>query len=97
MTLFEILAAIVEPSVLGNIKKTEAEVYDVNSSKLEKRYHRELMLKAKDHSEAIFTSFLLEHGEYVCPIGGTYHYVDGEVECSEHDDEDDDESDVPFL
>lgn len=94
-----ILAAIAVPSVLGHMKKTEAEVCDVNSSELGKRYQRELVLESKDHSDVIFSSFLIEHGDYVCPVGGTYRYVEGEVECSEHGDVDDEEEeeDVPFL
>lgn len=99
VVILGILAAIAVPSILGYIKKTEAEVCDVNSSELEKRYHQALVLEGKDHSGVIFSSFLLEHGDYVCPVGGAYHYVDGEVECSEHGDVDDEEEeeDVPFL
>ncbi|MCA1320230.1 prepilin-type N-terminal cleavage/methylation domain-containing protein [Bacillus tianshenii] len=99
LVILGILTAIAVPSVLGHIKKTEAEVYDVNSSELEKRYHQELVLEGEDHSDVIFSSFLLEHGDNVCPVGGTYRYVEGEVECSKHGvvDDEEEEDDVPFL
>ena len=38
--------------------------------------------------------------KYVCPVGGTYHYVEGEVECNEHGggvDDTEDDGDVPFM
>ncbi|WP_010200279.1 prepilin-type N-terminal cleavage/methylation domain-containing protein [Bacillus sp. m3-13] len=94
-----ILAAIAVPSVLGHISKTEIDVCDVNSSELLKRYNQELVLEDKNHSDLEFTSFLVEHGEYVCPLGGTYRYVDEEVECSEHGniDHEEEDGDVPFL
>ncbi|TYS69697.1 prepilin-type N-terminal cleavage/methylation domain-containing protein [Sutcliffiella horikoshii] len=99
LVILGILAAIAVPSVLGHIEKTESDVCYVNSSELEKSYHQQLMLKGKDHSDIEFTSFLVEHDEYVCPVGGTYHYVDEEVECSEHGGvaHEEDEGDVPFL
>lgn len=97
VVILGILAAIAVPSVLGHIKKTEDEVWDVNSSELEKRYHQELVLKDSSHSDVEFISFLNEN-DYVCPVGGTYHYVEGEVECSEHGDiNEEDDGDVPFL
>ncbi|MGD6991127.1 prepilin-type N-terminal cleavage/methylation domain-containing protein [Sutcliffiella horikoshii] len=94
-----ILAAVAVPSVLGHIKKTEAGVCEVNSSEVGKIYHQELALEDKDHSDVEFTSFLLKHDDYVCPINGTYQYIDGEVECSVHGEveETEDEGDVPFL
>ncbi|WP_205825331.1 hypothetical protein [Bacillus sp. RO1] len=57
------------------------------------------MLVGKEHSDVEFVSFLLEHGNYVCPVGGTYNYVDGEVDCSEHDevDQTEDDGEVPFM
>ncbi|KPB05744.1 type IV pilin protein [Bacillus sp. CHD6a] len=99
VVILGILAGIAVPSVLGHIRKTENEVCDVNTSELTKNYHQELVLLDKEHSDVKFVSFLLEHGEYVCPVDGTFHYVDGEVECSEHGEVEgtEDEGDVPFL
>ncbi len=97
VVILGILAAIAVPSVLGHIKKTEAEVCDVNSSELKKRYHHELVLKDSSHSDIEFISFLNDN-DYVCPVGGMYHYVEGEVECSDHGEVDEeDDGDVPFL
>ncbi|MGD6778415.1 type IV pilin protein [Sutcliffiella horikoshii] len=99
MVILGILASIAVPSVLAHIRKTEIDVCDVNSSELLKRYNQELVLEDKNHSDLEFTSFLVEHDEYVCPVGGIYHYVDGEVECSDHSEveEPEDEGEVPFL
>lgn len=97
VVILGILAAIAAPSVLGLIMKTEADICDVSSSELEKKYHQELVLKDSAHSDVEFTSFLNKN-DYVCPVGGTYHYVEGEVECSEHGDiNEEDDGDVPFL
>lgn len=98
VVILGILAAVVVPSVLGHIKKTEAGVCEVYSTELGKTYHQELSLEGKEHSDVEFTSFLVKHENYVCPIGGTYHYVEGEVECSDHGEVDaEDDGDVPFL
>ncbi len=99
VVILGILAAVAVPSVLGHIKKTEAGVCEVNSSELGKKYHQEQSLEGKEHSDVEFTSFLLKNEDYVCPVGGTYQYVEGEVECSVHGEVEgsEDDGDVPFL
>ncbi len=97
MVVLGILAVVAVPSVLGHIKKTEVKVCDINASELGKKYHHELVLEDKDHSHVVFSPFLLDHEDYVCPVDGTYHYVEGEVECTVHDEEREDGGDVPFL
>lgn len=99
VVILGILTAIAVPSVLGHIKKTEAGGCEVNSYELGKKYHQELSLEGKEHSDVEFTSFLLENEDYVCPVDGTYQYVEGEVECSVHGvvEEREDGGEVPFL
>ena len=61
--ILEIPAAVAVPSILGHTRKTELDVYVVNSSELLKRYNQELVLEDKDHSDLVFTSFLVKHNE----------------------------------
>jgi len=62
-----------------------------------------LTMKDLNHTETVFTQFLVEYGEDICPGGGEIWYLNGRVQCERHpggvneDYEDDGGGTVPFL
>ena len=63
----------------------------VNQEELEKKYEAHLALNGVGHSAGLFADFLHDNGDEVCLDDGEFQYVDGEVKCSIHSDEDNDE------
>jgi len=100
IVIFGILASIAVPAVGHLIEKAEGDVCEVNRREVSRWYHDHLVLGGVEHSDVLFLQFL-EHFSNTCPIGGNYGFVDGEVVCDLHGDEDVEESDedesVPFL
>jgi|SRR5690606_95432 len=105
VVILGILTAIAAPSVMGIIDQVEADVCEVNRGELESAFETELHLKDMDYSDALFAKFLIEYGEEICPDDGNVYYVNGEVECSEHggdtqnngDTGGDEDGEVPYL
>jgi prepilin-type N-terminal cleavage/methylation domain-containing protein len=104
LVILGIIAAIAVPSYVGYIEKTEKEVCYANSIELERMYLGYLHLEGVDHSEARFSEYTQEYFGEICPSGGEFNYLEGDVSCSLHprdndsveDDGEDDEI-VPYL
>lgn len=85
-------------SVTGITEQTEKDVCEANRLELERNYRVDLIVANKVHSTAAFNEFLLSYGDKICPVGGEISYVDGDVECSVHSENDEDKEDeVPYL
>jgi len=109
LTLVEVLAVLVIlgifvviaiPSISSSIEKANTEVCHTNRVELEESYEMELTLENLVNNEKLFTMYVREFGEQICPENGVITYVDGEVNCSVHtvnDHEEDNEGEVPFL
>ena len=99
MSILGILTAIAVPSVLGSIEKTKEDVCKVNRKIVERMYEMHITIENIDHSDTLFSKTLDEFEGDLCPVDGIYTYEDGEVLCSVHSVEDDEEDDgsVPFL
>ncbi len=108
ISIISILAAITVPNFIGYIEKSKEEVCNVNCLKLERMYELYLETEGLDHSDVLFKSFLNDYSKNTCPSHGEITYINGEVRCSVHIDEEsiesDDEDDngledgsVPFL
>lgn len=105
ITIIGILAAIAVLSVTGIIEKSKEDVCGVNALRVERMYEMHLTLNSIEHSDVVFTQHLLEYGEGICPEDGVFSYVDGEVQCSVHSNDDEEIEDeeeggsggVPFL
>jgi hypothetical protein len=106
----ELLAVIVILGVVFSIavislsdtkERAEEDVCAANRVELENQYRSHLALEGVEHSDMVFTSFLIEFGFEVCPVGGVVTFLDGHVDCSVHSDEEDQEEDdsggVPYL
>jgi len=103
IAILGILSSIAGLSVWNSIENSKKEVCQVNRQQLEKHYEEELTIKGKVHSDLVFTEYLQEYSNKICPANGEISYGNGQVRCSLHpndedveDDEDGDE-DVPFL
>ena len=98
IAILGILAAITVPRLSGFSEITERVVCDSNCKDIEKLYEGWLEMKEIDHSDLAFEEFVNGNYSGECPAGGIYSYVDGEVECSVHDEPaKEEESPVPFL
>lgn len=98
IVILGILAASAVVSVAGVIEKAKKDVCDANVLELERHYEAYLVLEGIDHSDVVFAEFLRGYDGSICPVGGDMGYMDGEVECSVHSiDEEDEGEDVPFL
>lgn len=55
--------------------------------------------KSLNHTDVLFSQFLQENGEDICPNQKDIIYIDGKIRCSMHseDNEDGDDGSVPFL
>ncbi|WP_080843895.1 prepilin-type N-terminal cleavage/methylation domain-containing protein [Cytobacillus gottheilii] len=96
-----IIAAIAIPSIVNIKSNAKRDVFLVNQEELEKKYEAHLALHEVGHSDVLFADFLHDNDSEVCLDDGEFRYVDGEVKCSIHSDEENDEEEneggVPFL
>ncbi|MGB4437640.1 MAG: type II secretion system protein [Sedimentibacter sp.] len=79
VAILGILMAIAVPRFVGVINNAEKQVCFSNCLQLERMYNADLILKDKEHSEIIFSTFLNEYVGDVCPDGGEIVYIDGKV------------------
>ncbi|WP_227938625.1 prepilin-type N-terminal cleavage/methylation domain-containing protein [Alkalihalobacillus deserti] len=91
-----ILAAIVVPTFFGLVEKAEQDVCDVNVIQLERMYESYLVLENIDHSDVVFTQYLLDYGENICD-DCDLSYVDGKVICNVQSSDEDEDEGVPFF
>jgi hypothetical protein len=65
-------------------------------------YSEYLKLKSVEHTSVRINQYLEDFFNEICPSGGEFSYLVGEVHCSLHSEEDksgedDDQGNVPFL
>ncbi|ESU34278.1 hypothetical protein G3A_01940 [Bacillus sp. 17376] len=105
IVIMGILAAIAVPVYGHFMEEYKEDLCEVNRVGMARLYQEFLIVEQIDHSSAVFVEFSHSRmdGE-VCPVGGELNFVDGTVECSVHgdnDSEDEEEenkdSEVPFL
>ncbi|MDM8535106.1 prepilin-type N-terminal cleavage/methylation domain-containing protein [Clostridiaceae bacterium HSG29] len=70
-------------------------VCDYNRKQIQRYYEVMLIGKSLESTEELFNEFL-ELNDIKCPSGGVFTYSNGEVNCSVHNKETDNEE-VPFL
>lgn len=103
IAMLGILSAVAIPSFLGYIERAKQQVCHANTINIERMYYTHLFMENIEHTEVVFTQYLQEYGEDLCPDGGVISYVVGKVLCSVHPRGDNDEGDevddgsVPFL
>ncbi|WP_282154470.1 prepilin-type N-terminal cleavage/methylation domain-containing protein [Cytobacillus gottheilii] len=91
-----IIAAIAIPSIVNIMSNAKRGVCLVNQEALEKKYEVHLALNRVGHTAVLFADFLHDNEGEVCLDDGEFQY-DGEVKCSIHSDEEENEGGVPFL
>ena len=100
ISIIAILAAIAVPSVTNYIKMAEEKVCHISCAKLDQHFEAyiELVGTSGYTSDDLFNEFVKDYGS-LCPKNGLIRYVDGKVECSLHDTEDntEEEGPDPFL
>ncbi len=102
IAIIAILSTIALPSYMGYSRTAKEMVCSVNRVQLDRMYKAFLSLNNMKHSEGSYLDFEKEYGSFTCPSGGTIRYMDGEVQCDEHcendsEDDDDDGGGVPFF
>jgi prepilin-type N-terminal cleavage/methylation domain-containing protein len=95
VAILAILAAVAVPRITGFKSMAEDSVCDANRKTLERMYSAFLVEKDIDHEDSIFSQFLTEHFDEICPAGGIISYEDGEVKCSVHGSESEGEEEGP--
>ncbi len=99
IAILGILVAIAVPRLVGFTSMTKEKVCAANRKTVERLYNTFLL--ENEHGESTFNQFLIENFDEVCPVGAVISYFDGEVKCSVHDDESDEEEspgeEVPWL
>lgn len=88
IVIIGILASIALPRFLGFRDASEESVCESNRKTAERLYraylHENDLLE--EDSALLFTTFLNENFDEICPSGGEIQYEDGEVRCSKHPD-----------
>ncbi len=100
IAILGIIAAIAVPRLSGYKGMAEEKVCSANRKTAERLYSAFLL--ENDHEDSIFTQFLMENFDRVCPAVGEISYEDGKVKCSVHKDisdgdEEPPEDEVPWL
>ncbi len=91
------LMSVAVPKFTWVINHVEKQVCYANCLQLERLYHKDLILKDREHSEIIFSTFLNEQIDDACPGGGEVVYIDGKVKCKLHNEVDGDDETVSYL
>ena len=81
-----ILVGIAVPRFAGYVQHAKQAVCKSNLGTVERFYGANLEMDELEHSNLIFEAFLVDYEDDLCPLGGTYSYVDGRVTCSIHED-----------
>ncbi|MBM7661731.1 hypothetical protein JOC85_002534 [Bacillus mesophilus] len=104
MVIIGIWAAVASPMFVGLQEQLKEEVCLYNLQIIERDYDRDLALSNREHSDMLFNQRLEGYGDRICPLDGVVVYVDGEVQCSVHgneeghdESEEEEDSNVPFL
>jgi len=108
VAIMAVLVAVMIPSFASYKETLKVGVCDFKCSQAEEMYEVYLTMKDLNHTENLFTQFLVEYGEDICPDGSDVRYVDGTVQClvhsiGENEDSENDEGSgddggtVPFL
>lgn len=103
IAIMSILFSVIVPSFIGYVERAKEQVCNANSLQLERMYNLHLMMEDTEHTEVLFTQYLQEFGQNICPDHGDISYLEGKVQCSIHprvevvEIDDDDDGSVPFL
>lgn len=100
IVVISIIVTIAVPSIGRIIFKSEKEVCEANVAMIERVYEGYLDLKGLDHSNELFSQYMIDNGfddDY-----DSYNYIDGRVYCSVHSVHDeepdlDEDTNVPYL
>ncbi|ABR46433.1 hypothetical protein Amet_0198 [Alkaliphilus metalliredigens QYMF] len=96
IAILGIIVAIAVPRLTGYIRIAEERVCAANRKTVEKMYSAFLL--ENDHEDSIFSQFLIENFDEVCPTGGVLRYEYEKVKCSVHEDGNEEPGDeVPWL
>jgi prepilin-type N-terminal cleavage/methylation domain-containing protein len=84
IAILGILAGIAVPRFSGYVQQAKQAVCESNLGTVERFYGAKLEMDDLEHSDLIFEDFLMDYEDDLCPLGGTYSYLDGRVACSVH-------------
>jgi len=100
IAILGIIAAIAIPRLYGLNSIAEERVCATNRKTVERLYITFLL--ETEHGESTFNQFFIENFDVVCPVGGAISYVERNVNCSihvenNHTPEEPPEEEVPWL
>jgi len=95
IAIISILLAIGIPSFRGYIKTARDVVCRTNCHSLERMY--KVYLDDVLHSDYMFIQFKEGFGKDICPDNGVITYENEEVKCIIHNDDGNEEDDVPYI
>ena len=84
IAILGILAAVAVPRFVGFRSIAEESVCVANRKTVERMYSTYLVEKNIDHEDIIFSQFLNDNFDEICPSGGVISYEHGKVKCSAH-------------
>lgn len=108
IAILGMLAGIAAPRFSGYVQHAKQAVCASNLGTVDRFYVAKIEMDELEHTDLVFEAFLMDYEDDLCPLGGTYSYVDGQVTCSIHDEgesdgdgeSDDgggDDGEVPYL
>ena len=93
-----VLTSIGVPTVGRYVKSVKERVCEMNILELQKGYEIYLELEGVEHSRVTLQDYLSQYEVEVCPAGGEVRYVEDEIKCSQHSEEEaEEDEDVPYL
>ena len=93
IVILTIITVIAVPRLVKQRGLAAETVCDINRNTVERLYM--VFLLENGHEDNLFTRFLIENFDEVCPDGGVINYEDGKVKCSLHEEANNDEDESP--
>lgn len=104
IAIIAILLTIAVPSAFSYVETAREEICETNRLQLQRLYTIHLISINIEHRDDLWSKFLEEYDQEICPSEGTITYVEGKINCSVHstnnnhdEEENNEDSSVPFL
>ena len=97
IAILSVLALILLPNLFKYIEESDIRVCAENRRQLNIEYQMYLYETKQDHSELVFSQFLLTKDKPICSNQCSLSYINEEIHCDNQPSNPDDSDSIPFL